>query len=137
MNRGWFLMMVELLSERADHAVWTVDELCELARALGERNVMSARHVLGSLRMPVPALSADDLERVQREAHAAGLDGYLDRGYLVLEPDAAALAEQEFYELQDQIHDACDHLGDAPWLRRLRERGGFVRERLLHLARGA
>jgi hypothetical protein len=129
--------MIGLLHEPAADTVMTVDEFCELAHSLGQSNALNERHALASLRLPAPGLSRAELDRIQQEAHAGGLDCYLDANWLVLEPDAAAMAEQEFFELQDQVREACDHLAAAPWLRRLRERGGFVRKRLVHLARGA
>src|SRR5690349_15891959 len=121
--------MIEMAYETAEHPVMTVDEICELARSLGARNTRDERHLLTSLRLPAPELSADAVARIQREAHVAGLDCYLDRAWLVLEPDSAALAEQEFYELQAQLGAAYDHLAAMPWLRRLRDSGVAYRDR--------
>ena len=129
--------MIGMAHESTAQTALTVDELCALARSLGESNAQSERHLLASLRLPAPEMSADALDRVRRDAHVAGLDCYLDRGWLVLEPDAAALAEQEFFELQAQLHEARAQIAGLPWLRRLRDESAACRDRLLQLARGA
>ncbi|HET7093150.1 MAG TPA: hypothetical protein VFI22_06725 [Thermomicrobiales bacterium] len=129
--------MIELMHDPVAGAALTVDELCELARSLGVTNALNDRHALASLRLPAPELAADALERLRREANAAGLDCYLDRGCVVLQPDAASEAEQEFFELQDQVHAACSQFAAMSWRRRLQERGLACRDRLLQTARGA
>jgi hypothetical protein len=129
--------MIESMHEPAVATVMTVEELCELAQSLGASNALNDRHALASLRLPAPELTADALERIRREANAAGLDCFLDRGCVVFEPDAAAEAEQEFFELQDQIRSACSQVGAGQWWRRLQERGVACRDRLLQTARGA
>ncbi|HEU5431968.1 MAG TPA: hypothetical protein VFU81_09900 [Thermomicrobiales bacterium] len=129
--------MIESMHEPAAATAMTVDEWRELARSLGASNALNDRHTLASLRLPAPELDAAEFDRIRREANAAGLDCYLDRGCMVLQPDAAAEAEQEFFELQDQIRSACRQLAAAPWWRRLQERGLACRDRLLQTARGA
>jgi len=123
-------MKVESLSNRTESGVVTVDELFELVRSLGARNGGNERHVLTSLRLLAPPLAKDELECVRREARVAGLDCYVDREWLVLEPDAAALAEQEFFALRDQLRATRDHIAAASWLQRLQERGAVWGERL-------
>jgi hypothetical protein len=123
-------MMVDPLSNRTERGVMTVDELFELVRSLGERNGGNERHVLTSLRLPAPPLAKDELESVRREARIAGLDCYVDREWLVLEPDAAALAEQDFFELRDQVRATRARIAAASWLQRLQERGAVWGARL-------
>ncbi|HET7093686.1 MAG TPA: hypothetical protein VFI22_09420, partial [Thermomicrobiales bacterium] len=64
-------------------------------------------------------------------------DCYLDRGCVVLQPDAASEAEQEFFELQDHVHAACSQFAAMLWWRRLHERSIACRDCLLQTARGA
>jgi hypothetical protein len=129
--------MIESIHEPAVAMAMTIDELCDLARSLGASNALNDRRALASLRLPAPELAADAFERIRHEANAAGLDCYLDRGCLVLRPDAAAEAEQEFFELQDQFRVACGQIAAAAWWRRIQERGLACRDRLLQTARGA
>jgi hypothetical protein len=129
--------MIESMREPAVASAMMVDELCDLARSLGASNALNDRRALASLRLPAPELTADEFERVRREANAAGLDCWLDRGFLELRPDAAAEAEQEFFELQDQIRSTCGQIAAASWWRRIQERGLACRDRLLQTARGA
>jgi hypothetical protein len=125
-------MLMNTGSAWAQSRAWTVDELVEMVRSLGERNAGNERHLLTSLRLPAPALSKDELKRVKREARVAGLDCYVDQGWLLLEPDLAALAEQEYFELRDQLQATRDET-IAPWLHHLQERGAAWSERLRHL----
>src|SRR6478609_6167106 len=101
-------MLMNTVSNQTQSRAWTVEELSDLVRSLGQRNAGNERHLLTRLRLPVPALTKDELKRVKCEAHAAGLDCYVDQGWLMLEPDVAALAEQEYFELRDQLQATRD-----------------------------